>query len=88
MNHKIVFIFNQNTNITEDNYLELIKLYKQHEIYIVTLYDKLDINNQNIKIIDFSKEIQNNKNYLSHDGVHLTKEGNKKLKEKISESLK
>ena len=88
LNHKIVFIFNQNTNITEDNYLELIKLYKQHEIYIVTLYDKLDINNQNIKIIDFSKEIQNNKNYLSHDGVHLTKEGNKKLKEKISESLK
>ena len=88
LNHKIVFLFNQNTNITEDNYLELIKLYKQHEIYIVTLYDKLDINNQNMKIIDFSKEIQNNKNYLSHDGVHLTKEGNKKLKEKISESLK
>lgn len=87
LNHKLVLVFDNKTNITKDDYNELLELYKDNEIYVVVTTNTLNINNEKIKTIDFTKEF-NNKKYTSYDGIHLTNEGNKKLKEKIDSTLK
>ena len=86
LNHKLVFVFDKNTNITKNEYIELSKLYKDHEIYIIDLYDELTFNKQSIKVIDFNI-IKNSKKYTSSDGIHLNKKANKKLKELIDINL-
>lgn len=83
LNSKLIFIFDDNSKITENNYLEIAKIYEEKEIYIVT-FEPLNIDNQNVKII----EIKLGKEDLLKDNIHLSDKGNKKLFTKIKEILK
>ena len=49
--------------------------------------NKEGLNVNNATVIDFYEEIKNNPKYLMADKIHLTKEGNKALKEKIVTTL-
>lgn len=88
LNHKLVFVFDSKTHITKDDYNELSKLYKDNEIYIVITSNTLNIYNKDIKEINFFNQLNNNKKYITSDGIHLTDQGNKKLKEMIDIHLK
>ena len=88
LNHKLVFVFDSKTHITKDDYNELSKLYKDNEIYIVITSNTLNIDNKDIKEINFFNQLNNNKKYITSDGIHLTDQGNKKLKEMIDIHLK
>ena len=46
------------------------------------------LSNENIKIINFYENIENNKDYLLLDGKHLSEKGNKALKEVLDGILK
>ena len=86
MTHKLVFVFDKTVEI--DKIKNLISDLSDHEIYIVSTNDKIsEISEENVKILDFSKEIIENPNYLMADGIHLTKEGNDNLNLKIKEFL-
>ena len=72
LTNKIVFLFDNNLKITKKEYQDLINICNDKKIYILNT----NINNTtNIKF--------NYKNYLSPDGIHITKEGNNKLLENI-----
>ena len=88
LNHKLVFVFDSKTHITKDDYNELSKLYKDNEIYIVITSNTLNIDNKDIKEINFFNQLKNNKKYITSDGIHLTDQGNKKLKEMIDHYFK
>ena len=62
--------------------------YEEYKIYIVNIFNNIKINNENINIIDFSNNLNSNKNYLSVDDIHLTDKGNKELVKVVLESLK
>ena len=88
LEYKIVLIKNKKANLNIDEYNKIIELCKDHKLYIVNiLNNKLNINNDNVKIIDFYDEINNNKDYLSIDKIHLTKKGNEKLSEFIVKNI-
>lgn len=85
--HKIVFAFDNTLKITKNQYEKLIRLCEGHEIYILTLSD-LKIENDDVTVIDFQKEIDNNKRYMLADNVHLSDSGNIKLSEILKNAIK
>ena len=89
LSYNLVFVFDNNSNITYDNYKELIELCSNHKIYILNSYLKnLDynlVNNDNVTFIDFYDAMQDN---LMADKIHLTKDGNELLGNIISNYLK
>lgn len=79
--YNVVFVFDKNFNLTKTEYLELIKLCENHQIYIVnTNIKELTFDDENVKVIDFYDEMKAN---LMVDGIHLTEDGNKLLSEII-----
>lgn len=92
LTNKIVFVFDSSLKLSKDDYSNLINLCNNKTIYIVstdkeTTENLQSINNDNVKVIDFSKTIQDN-NYLSIDKIHLTEEGNIALSNILKEQVK
>jgi len=90
---KLVFVFDDNFSISINEYLELIELCKNYKIYVILTsknnYDELlSINKNNLIIIDFYKELQNNSDYFMLDQIHLSELGNNALKELLKSNLK
>ena len=89
INHNVVFLFDNNFKLTTKEYNEIIKLCNNYNIYIVSLNNNVNSNNiinDNVKVIDFYKEIKNN-NYLMPDNIHLNSNGNKALNNILKESI-
>ena len=80
LNYNVVFVFDNSVQITKNEYNELLDLCKDHNVYIVDLYNNLD-NSSNI--IKFNEEIDKNE-YLLFDGKHLNDKGNLALEKKIA----
>ncbi len=87
INNKVVFVFDRGINISNREYKELVDLCKGHEIYIIAFNNISNIGSD-VKIIDFYKEIEANKDYLMPDKIHLTDKGNKALTERLTIILK
>ena len=80
LNHKLVFLFDSNVELTSDQFQDLIDLCTEHEIYIVDINDKMNgFQYQNVKVLNFYEEIMQNDNYLLVDKIHLTQDGNEAL---------
>ena len=79
--NKIVLVFDDQSKITLDNYKELINTFNK-TFYIVTT-KPLNLESEFAKIIEINLEEED---YLS-DKVHLSKQGNQKLENKIKEAL-
>ncbi len=82
LTYKIVFMFDSLSELNNNQYQELVNICNGHEIYIIDIFDKINIDNENVHIIKF-----NSSNYLMVDNVHLTKEGASKLGEIIKENI-
>lgn len=87
---KTVFVFDDTLKLTKTNYQELIDLCNNYELYILTLSEKVynivnELNKENVKIINFYQEIQENNHYLMVDRVHLSNDGNSALNEYLKE---
>ncbi len=75
-------------NLEKEEYNDIINILKDYNVIIV-LTKKIElISNENIKIINFYENIENNKDYLLLDGKHLSEKGNKALKEVLDGILK
>ena len=93
LTNNIVLAFDDEANLKQNEYQELIKLCKEYEIYLVALTEKsyneiIKIENNNIKIVNFYQEIQKHNNYLMVDRIHLSNDGNIALNELLKNVLK
>ena len=79
LTYNIFLVFDSKFKITNDELTELINLLKDKQVYIIILNTNISNNNQNVHIIDFQKKINNNKDYLMADQIHLSDKGNKEL---------
>ena len=85
LNYNVVFAFDKTINLSYENYVFLINLCKNYNIYIVLFdnkYDFSDYNNVNVIMFDLYDE------YLMVDRVHLNSDGNKKLVEVMDNYMK
>lgn len=87
LNKKVVFIFDKNIKISNEEYNELIDMCSNHEIFVINFKKSINFET-NINVINFYEEIDKNPNYLMPDKVHLSKEGNEALKELLVSLLK
>ena len=86
--YKIVFVFDNSSNLSLKDYQNLIELCKSNEIYILSINNFTNnIVNENVKIINFYQEIQDNSDYIMIDGLHLTDKGNKALAKILKEEI-
>ncbi len=88
LEYKIVFVFDNEANLSDSEYNQLIDLCKDHEIYIVSINKPINIINKNIKIINFYNELKKHDEYLIADKVHLSEKGNITLANLINETIK
>ncbi len=88
--NKIVFIIDDTFYLNKNQYNELMKLFTSNDIYIVYIDDNYVINTDynNVKVIDFYKEIKNHKEYLMADKIHLTNSGNEALLNILNDNIK
>lgn len=93
LTNKIVFVFDNSTTLNYKNYISLIEKYYKYEMYIVCIDDEIfkELSKKasdKVIIIDFYKELNNNKDYLMPDGIHLSKKGNEALNRILREKVK
>ena len=82
LSKKLVFVFDNQSNITAKDYEKIANTYSDHNIYIISL-KPLNINADNVKIIELKLD---DKDYLG-DEIHLNHQGNKKLLEQLDKIL-
>ena len=88
LNYNVVFAFDSIAKLNKKDYKELIDMCKDKKVYILkTNNQNLNLNSE-VTIIDFYKELQNHKEYLMLDNIHLTEDGNRALSEILKESIK
>ncbi len=84
LSNKIVLVFDRSANLGINEYKSILELCQNYEVFVVSMNDKQtssleNIKNANFELINFSKEISNNKDYLLKDNIHLSEEGNEAL---------
>ena len=83
LNDKLVFIYDKQSKLKEDDYKEIANLCKDKKVYIVVLDDS-EINIDNITVINLNLT----KDDYLHDKIHLTDKANDKLIKEIDKILK
>ena len=82
LERRIVLLFD--SNISKEEYKKIVDLCKDYKLYICNITkENLKFNSENVKVIDFYKEISENEKYVLVDKVHLTEKGNKALINKL-----
>lgn len=88
LNYNVVFAFDNMAKLSKKDYKELIEICKDKKVFILkTNNQTLDLDSE-VTIIDFYNELQNHKEYLMLDNVHLTEEGNNALSKHLKESIR
>lgn len=87
LSYNVYILLDKNTNITKEQLNKIIELLKDNKVTLV-ITKELNYTNENINIINFNKELNNNKSYYSVDNIHLSQVGNKRLSEIIKLSIK
>lgn len=85
LSHNVVLVLDSQMKFSKGQYRELVKLCSDYNLYVTLLDSGVSVDG--INVIDFSKEIKKNKNYIKFDGVHLTDDGNEALVNMINNSL-
>ena len=86
LSNNLVLVFDNSLKLTSDQINNLLKIKEGLKLYVVSIGNSINVENDDIKIIDFSKEFKNKK-YLMSDGKHLNAEGNKELSKKIKKVI-
>ena len=88
LEYNLVFVFDEKTNISKEQYDSLIEVCEDRNIYIVNVSNaKLTFENAKVKVIDFYDQINKNKDYLEFDKTHLSEAGIKALTEEIFNNI-
>ena len=88
-NYNVVFVFDNSFRLSNTEYKNIINLLKDKKIYILNLNkDTIKLDNDNVEVIDFYKNINKNSDYLMVDNIHLTDKGNKALSELLKNGIK
>ncbi len=86
LTNTLVFAFDKTFSLTSSDLKKLKELCNNHTVYYInTTKNNLDLSP--FKVIDFSKELVNNPDYLLADRIHLNEKGNKKLVQLILKEL-
>ena len=84
LEYRIVFLFDKEISISEDEYRKIIDLCRDYEIYICNFSSlKYSFHYDNVKVIDFYSEFKRHEDYYIHDKIHLSKKGNNILVNKL-----
>lgn len=87
-NYNVVISIDTVFGISYNDYMNIISLLDNHEVYIVFIYNQpFNFNNKNIHTINFYEELNNNSNYWAVDYKHLSNDGNISLKNLIDNSF-
>ncbi len=85
---KSVFIFDDNTDISYENYLEIINLSQDKSVLIINMTkEDLVFENDNVSTISLNTALKNNPEFLMPDKKHLSEEGNNYLRELLRNAL-
>lgn len=79
LDYNLVFLFDASSEISDDQYKELIEMCKDYNVYILS-----NVDYEGAKTIKFN-DIDN---YLMADKIHLTDEGNKVLSNILKENIR
>ncbi len=89
LTHKIVLAFDNSMNLSKENYESIINLCENHDIYILLIDNNVsNLERENVQILDFYNEIQNNDDYVMADRIHLTEKGNEALINILNDFIK
>lgn len=85
LTNKIILAFDNTSNFTKNEYEELYQIISDKEVYIITFSSRLKSleNYENVKIIEFYEELQNNSDYFMPDRIHLSNIANEELSNKL-----
>lgn len=72
INNKVYFVFDKSFKISEEEYIEIINLLGDREIYIIEI-EPLTINLENVHLIDFTDESNFNNNNITSQGKIVLK---------------
>lgn len=87
LNYNVVFAFDSLAKLTSNQYKALIEMCKDKKVYVLKINEQtLDLGSE-VTIIDFYNELQNHKEYLMPDNIHLTVEGNLALSKLLKDSI-
>lgn len=89
---RVVLAFDKNANISANDYKTIIDICQGKNVYVVSTNPKitnflLELKQDNLHVIDFITEINNNPDYLLKDKVHLSDSGNKALVKALEDNL-
>ena len=88
LEHRIVLVFDQDSRITNNDYQDIVDICSDYEIYICKITkNEMKLYGDNVKIIDFYKELSQNEDYTRSDKKTLTDKGNSALAEMIYNEL-
>ena len=86
---KIVIAMDDSERYMKEDYKKIISTAKEQEIYFIFVYHKpFSFKEKNVHVIDFYQDSQLQDSYFMVDGIHLSKEGNKKLISLIQKEFK
>lgn len=90
LTNRVVLVLDGNSSMFASDFATIANLCKDREVYAVSMDSKLteELKNiKNINVIDFSKTLSDNKDYVLKDGIHLTEKGNNALAEMLERTL-
>ncbi len=92
MTSQIVLAFDKNANLSANDYKTIVELCQDRKVYVVSVNAKitntlLELKKDNLHVIDFVKEINDNSDYLLKDKVHLSTKGNEALIKILEDNL-
>ena len=87
LNYNVVFAFDSLSYLSIEDYKILVDMCKDKKIYVLKTNNQFFDLNDEVTIIDFYDELQDHKEYLMLDKIHLTEEGNEALAKFLKESI-
>ena len=89
LTYKVILMIDKNAKLSNNEWSKILDLLSERKVYVVTL-EPLEFENiwPYVTIIDFSKKITKNPEYLLMDKTHLSAEGNKALVQYVKSTIK
>lgn len=87
LEYKIVFLFDQEAGLKEEDYRKIVGLCQGHRIVICDLNGEVPADPEGVNVIRFHEDLKEHPEFLSPDGIRLSETGNDALVKKIIEIL-